>query len=200
MIDINLKDLFSSQHFTSIVLALAIGSFFFWKKFPNYEWAFYVFLIAISFVAIRWITLAYKCIETKHKKKQYELNITRKTIEQQNRVNARFQAQIDRIFCTLTNDQKDVLATVVLLGKRDTSENNVFIYQRDSNFLRNSQLVLNAQNLVSYRDGMDFTRTFIQQEHQNHFDLVRIDPYLLQLIETDIKERNLTQKYEQQDE
>jgi hypothetical protein len=113
------------------------------------------------------------------------------------KVQAQLNAQIDRIFSTLTQKQKNVLAKVVLLGNKDTAENNVLIYKRDESFLQLSRLIMEAIDMTSLRDGMSFTRSFIQQDHQHHFDLVRIDPYLLQLIEAYIHDNNISIRYEQ---
>lgn len=198
--EFNFADILNSKNFHAVVFGAAVACGVAWLR-PLSPIAMLAFIFTVSILLYKLTFYLFNKFLECHMQKKATEELARRNKEKSDLANAKFNAKVERIYHSMTDEQKKLVAHLVLFGKPDKSELATFFYSKEL-FYQDKlwRLIVDCENATSFhQDGyFDFQSSLVHHVDEYNHVVVHFDPYFLELIQQYIKDNNIT-IYEQQD-
>lgn len=198
--EFNFGDILNSKNFHAVVFGIAVACGLAWLS-PQSPIAMLVFIFAVAILLYKLSIYIFQTFSERHRQIIATEELARRNKEKSDLANAKINAKVERIYHSMTDEQKKLVAHLVLSGKPDKSELATFFYSKvlihQDKLWR---LIVVCENATSFhQDGyFDFQSSLVHHVDEYNHVVVHFDPYFLELIQQYIKGNNIT-IYEQQD-
>ena len=179
--NLDFSEIFKKAEFNTLMISIAIAAWVLnYCVLPNNVLILGIAIASTTYCIIRLIVYLYNNIQISReraKNKIQEVNDLKRKNEQ---IQKEREIEISRMFYGLSDYNKNCLACIVLKGKKDQYEENVFQFNRYSH---ESLMAQQASSIsLIYRDSLDDGDECIWIRTYTDTITAEIDPYLLSLI------------------
>ena len=181
-------DIFKRADFNSLMLSIAIAGWILYFFVPMNIYIVGAALLSTAYCIIRLIVYIYQCVSVKIENKRHEAQKKKeKEKHEAERKEAR-NIEISRMFNGLTENNKKILAYILLKGKKDDYNYNILYFTPYSDDSFHVQQAVDISKI--FRDFWGNGDDCIWIKHYTDTLAATIDPYLYDLVKAYIDENN----------